>query len=200
MADLFERLGWMSRVLVLVAYLVVLVSAGAILASIYNTINERRREFAILRALGARRRTVFSAIVIEAASIALIGSLLGLAVYAAILSTAAYIIRQQTGVVLDLGHLHPAIYFTPLGMTLLGAVAGYAVSLWRFRGDAWVYGIVTIGIFDSTAYDARSTLFSPPVEKLFKQFPAMLVNGDELLVRPSNAILHRPAIASPGNI
>ena len=31
--------------------------------------------------------------------------------------------------------------------TLLGAVAGYAVSLWRFRGDSWIYGIVTIGIF-----------------------------------------------------
>ena len=26
------------------------------------------------------------------------------------------------------------------------------------------------------------------------------LSGDELLVRPSNAILHRPAIASPGNI
>src|SRR5215468_8950132 len=23
--------------------------------------------------------------------------------------------------------------------TLLGAVAGYAVSLWRFRGDRWIY-------------------------------------------------------------
>jgi glucose/mannose transport system permease protein len=31
--------------------------------------------------------------------------------------------------------------------TLLGAVAGYAVSLWRFRGDQWIYGIVTLGIF-----------------------------------------------------
>src|SRR6185369_6118029 len=30
--------------------------------------------------------------------------------------------------------------------TLLGAGAGYAVSLWRFRGDQWVYGIVTLGI------------------------------------------------------
>ena len=26
------------------------------------------------------------------------------------------------------------------------------------------------------------------------------MHGDELLVRPSNAILHRPAIGSPGNI
>ena len=31
--------------------------------------------------------------------------------------------------------------------TLLGAVAGYAISLWRFPGDRWIYGIVTLGIF-----------------------------------------------------
>ena len=31
--------------------------------------------------------------------------------------------------------------------TLLGSIAGYAVSLWRFRGDRWIYGIVTLGIF-----------------------------------------------------
>ena len=31
--------------------------------------------------------------------------------------------------------------------TLLGAVAGYAVSLWRFPGDRWIYGIVTLGLF-----------------------------------------------------
>jgi glucose/mannose transport system permease protein len=31
--------------------------------------------------------------------------------------------------------------------TLLGALAGYAVSLWRFRGDRWIYGVVALGIF-----------------------------------------------------
>src|SRR5579859_1609718 len=31
--------------------------------------------------------------------------------------------------------------------TLLGAVAGYAVSLWRFPGDRWIYGVVTLGLF-----------------------------------------------------
>jgi glucose/mannose transport system permease protein len=31
--------------------------------------------------------------------------------------------------------------------TLLGSIAGYAVSLWRFRGDRWIYGVVTLGIF-----------------------------------------------------
>src|SRR5215469_1506495 len=31
--------------------------------------------------------------------------------------------------------------------TVLGAVAGYAVSLWRFPGDRWIYGVVTLGLF-----------------------------------------------------
>ncbi len=31
--------------------------------------------------------------------------------------------------------------------TLLGAVAGFAISLWRFRGDRWIFGIIAIGIF-----------------------------------------------------
>jgi glucose/mannose transport system permease protein len=31
--------------------------------------------------------------------------------------------------------------------TFLGAVAGYSIALWRFRGDQIVFGIVTLGIF-----------------------------------------------------
>jgi len=31
--------------------------------------------------------------------------------------------------------------------TLLGAIAGYAISLWRFRGDRWIFGVVTLGLF-----------------------------------------------------
>jgi glucose/mannose transport system permease protein len=31
--------------------------------------------------------------------------------------------------------------------TLLGAIGGYAIGLWRFRGDQWIFGIVTLGIF-----------------------------------------------------
>jgi glucose/mannose transport system permease protein len=31
--------------------------------------------------------------------------------------------------------------------TLLGALAGYSISLWRFRGDQLVFGVVTLGIF-----------------------------------------------------
>ncbi|HBR69089.1 MAG TPA: hypothetical protein DEA55_06920 [Rhodospirillaceae bacterium] len=42
MANLFDKLSWMNRMLELVAYLVIAVAAGSILASLYNTINERQ--------------------------------------------------------------------------------------------------------------------------------------------------------------
>jgi putative ABC transport system permease protein len=122
--QLFEKLGWVTRVLAMVAYLVVAVAVGGILASLYNTMNERRREFAILRALGAARARVFSVIVAEAATIAAIGALLGFLVYGVILAAATALLRQRTGVVLDVFAPHPVLWIAPLGMLLLGAVAG----------------------------------------------------------------------------
>jgi putative ABC transport system permease protein len=135
MAELFDKIGWISRVLELVAYLVVAVASAAILASIYNTINERRREFAILRALGARRATVFSAIVLEAATIAGFGSALGYGVYVVILSVAAFIVRVRTGVVLDALDMHPALLLTPIGMIALGALAGIVPAIKAYSTD-----------------------------------------------------------------
>jgi putative ABC transport system permease protein len=135
MADLFDKIGWMSRVLELVAYLVVLVSAAAILASLYNTINERRREFAILRAIGARRRSVFMAIVLESSAIAALGALLGYVVYAAIVSVAATIVRQQTGVVLDVLAWHPVLAWAPAGMAAAGSLVGLVPAMKAYATD-----------------------------------------------------------------
>jgi putative ABC transport system permease protein len=135
MASLFDKIGWMSRVLTFVSYLVVAVAGGAILASIYNTINERRREFAILRSLGARRRTVFSAIVLEATTISALGALCGFLVYAAILSASAVIVRAQTGVALAVFSVHPSLYLTPLGIVLVGAVAGLIPAAKAYATD-----------------------------------------------------------------
>lgn len=135
MAELFDKIGWVNRVFELVAYLVVIVSTAAILASIYNTINERRREFAILRALGARRRTVLASIVLESATIAAIGSLLGFVVYALIIGIAAYAVKQQTGVVIEVLQFHPVLVWTPIAMTALGAIAGLVPALKAYATD-----------------------------------------------------------------
>jgi len=75
------------------------------------------------------------------------------------------------------------------------AAERYCAEL-RGKGfDAWFHhdedketSSVTVGSFDRRAYDARSTLFSPEVEDLMRQFPAHLTNGEPVLipVDPSN--------------
>jgi len=135
MGELFGKIGWVNNILSLVAYLVVLVAAGSILASIYNTMNERRREFAILRALGARRMTVFSAIILESASIAAMGAALGYAVYALILTGAAVVVRAETGVVLDVWATGPVLLVTPAVMILLGILAGIIPAVKAYSTD-----------------------------------------------------------------
>ncbi len=124
MSELFDKLGWMSRVLHVVAYLVMAIAAGTILAGLSNSMNERRREFAVLRALGAPRRSVFGVILIQAGSLAFAGCLFGYLVYAVILVSAAQIVRRQTGVALEVFAFHPSLLWTPAWMTVLGVVAG----------------------------------------------------------------------------
>jgi putative ABC transport system permease protein len=132
-AELFQKIAWFDRVLELVAYLVALVAAGAVLASIYNSMSARRRDIAILRALGARRRTIFGAVLGEAVAIGTLGSVTGLAVYAGLFSIVAEVIRAQTGVVLSLATWHPVLWQAPVGMVALCALGGVVPALKAYR-------------------------------------------------------------------
>ena len=127
--ELLRKLFWFVEILRAVAFLVVAVAVGAIIAAIYNTMNERRGEFAILRSLGASRTTVSWAIILESTTIAAIGAVLGFLVYAGILGAAAAVLRAQTGVVLDPFTPNPVLWMAPLGMVALGAIAGIVPAL-----------------------------------------------------------------------
>jgi putative ABC transport system permease protein len=129
-AELFGKIAWFDRVLALVAYLVALVAAASVLASIYNSMAARRRDLAILRALGARRRTIFGAVFAEAACIGALGAAAGFAVYFGLFAGVANLIRAQTGVVLDLGAGHPVLWICPAALIALCALGGI-VPAWK---------------------------------------------------------------------
>ncbi len=132
-AELFGKIAWFDQVLTLVAYLVALVAAGSVLTSIYNSMSARRRDIAILRALGARRRTIFGAVVAEASCIGFLGAVVGFGVYFALFAGVARIIRAQTGVVLDLGARHPVLWICPLAMIGLCALGGIVPAFKAYR-------------------------------------------------------------------
>jgi putative ABC transport system permease protein len=121
-ADLFGKLGWFDRVLALVAYLVGLVSAATVLVSIYNSMASRRRDHAILRALGARRRTLFGAVV-------------AFGFFAVIVQVVASVIRTETGAVIEPWAWHPVMVWAPLGMIALCALGGVVPAWKAYRTD-----------------------------------------------------------------
>jgi putative ABC transport system permease protein len=96
---------------------------------LYNTLHGRRREIAVLRALGARPRDVFAVILLEALLLCLLGGLLGLLLgHGAIVvlaprALAEYGVRVEADPgLLDLQRLG--------GLLALGAVAGF-LPAWR---------------------------------------------------------------------
>ena len=134
-ADFFNKMAWGILVLEYLGYLVMVIAAGSILASLYNTMNERRREFAILRALGARRGTVFGVIVLESTTLAALGALVGFLVYAVILFSAARFVREKVGVTLDVSAYHHVLGLAPPAMILLGALSGILPALRAYRTE-----------------------------------------------------------------
>ncbi|MEP1230718.1 MAG: FtsX-like permease family protein [Litorimonas sp.] len=78
LSQLWNVVSVVEGALALVSAFVIAVGLIGILTSILTSLNERRREMAILRAMGARGRHIVSLLVSEAALLAFIGSVLGL--------------------------------------------------------------------------------------------------------------------------
>jgi putative ABC transport system permease protein len=77
--QLWQLLGVAEKALLLISAAVVLAGLLAVLIAIWSSVEQRRREMAILRATGARAWHVFGLLLLEAAVMTLAGLLLGLA-------------------------------------------------------------------------------------------------------------------------
>jgi len=129
LSQLWSIVGVAERTLAAVAAFVVLTGLVSILTAILTSLNERRREMAILRALGARPHHVFVLLVAEAALVALAGAVIGtLATYGA-LNMLAPLLEARFGLVLP--GLAPGLY----DLAIVGAVTGAAAVLGFF--PAW---------------------------------------------------------------
>ena len=70
--------GNLRLVLLVLAVLIVIVAGIGVMVSIYNSMSDRRHEIAVIRALGAKRRTVMLIVLLESILLALGGGVIGL--------------------------------------------------------------------------------------------------------------------------
>ncbi|MYL06704.1 MAG: FtsX-like permease family protein [Gemmatimonadales bacterium] len=95
--EMWQGLAYAETGLRLVAIFVVLVGLLGMLVSLYTSLNERRREMAILRAVGAGPNRIIALLVLESLCLASAGALAGLTLVYALLSVAQPLVEAQAG-------------------------------------------------------------------------------------------------------
>lgn len=128
--ELWSLMGVAEKALFVVSLFVVLTGLIGMLTAILTSLNERRREMAILRSVGARPWHIAGLLVLEAFALALAGVLLGLALlYLGITASQGYV-QAHYGLFLPL-NLPSSYEWRLLGAILAAALLMGSVPAWR---------------------------------------------------------------------
>jgi putative ABC transport system permease protein len=133
---LLHIVGNVDRVFFVIAALVVWIGVVSVAVGIYNTLAARQRELAILRILGARRRTLFGMLVGEATLLSALGGALGLLLGHLLVAAGAGLIEQSSGVRPRPWLLLPEEALAYLLLVAAGALSGLLPATRAYRSDA----------------------------------------------------------------
>ena len=114
-----------------IAVITIVASAVFLLCIMLLKVEERRLDAAVMRFVGVRRRTIFGALLLEAALVAVVGSVVGtgLALVAGAATNAYY--RRFFDTALTFSLITPGIVLFGVGLSLALGVAAGAVAAWR---------------------------------------------------------------------
>ncbi|OLF73806.1 peptide ABC transporter permease [Pseudoalteromonas haloplanktis] len=123
--ELWEMLAIIEKILLLFSFVVVIISLLGMLTTLLANLNQRRRELAILRSVGARPWQLFSLISIESLLTTFLGCLVGCTLFYALMGTTAGYLQSQAGVSINISML------SDYELTLIGVImaAGFIIGL-----------------------------------------------------------------------
>lgn len=128
--ELWSLMGTAENALFVVSLFVVLTGLIGMLTAILTSLNERRREMAILRSVGARPWHVGSLLVLEAFALALAGTVLGVGLLYLGIGLSQGYVQANYGLYLPLALPSP-YEWTLLGAILAAALLMGVVPAWR---------------------------------------------------------------------
>lgn len=130
---LFEIVGSIDKIILAIAMAVLVSSGVSVMLALYNSMEQRRRQIAVLRVLGASRWKITSLVLTESAVIAFIGAALGAAVALIGMQVAAGALLARTGVVIS-PSIEPAwVLLVSFGAVMLGTLAGVVPAVSAYR-------------------------------------------------------------------
>lgn len=135
-SELFSNFIDNVRLMLLVLItLIIAVSGVSVFVSIYNSMSDRKREIAIMRALGARRGSVFAIILAESFLLCLGGGILGMCLGHGLVFSAAPIVEARSGLIIDPWTFEIVELFLIPALIVLASLAGLIPGLTAYRTD-----------------------------------------------------------------
>ena len=135
LASFFEKMGWFRGVLEVIAYLIGCVGMLMVASTMRSSMHERRRDFAILRSLGASRFIVMGVILGHTFIISVIGALGSFLVMQGIGLVSRRIILRETGVLVDTINLQSSDALVLIGIVGVGLLGGIWTAMQSYRSD-----------------------------------------------------------------
>jgi putative ABC transport system permease protein len=122
--ELWDLIGVAEKALLAVSGFVVIVGLSGMLIALMTSLNERRREMAILRSVGARPLHVFSLIVGESALLTFMGVAIGIGLLYGLLIIGQPLILTRFGIFIAISPISLYEFFLILIICLAGIVIG----------------------------------------------------------------------------
>ena len=140
LSELWNGISYGEQVLKVVALFVVIVGLFGMLMALYTSLNERRREIAILRAVGMGPLRIMCLLVAESGLLSLAGSLLGIVLVYTLVISLQPLVEQQFGLYLPIKPLSATEHLYIVAVVLVGLVIGF-IPAWKAYRNALSDGL-----------------------------------------------------------
>ena len=131
--ELWGMMAVAEQALLIVSGFVVIAGLLGMLSSLLTSLQERRREMAILRAMGARPRLVFGLLISEANALTFLGITLGVAVLFALIAVVAPIVQQSYGINISISAITPHEWKLLMLVQIAGIIIGFIPAFRAYR-------------------------------------------------------------------
>jgi putative ABC transport system permease protein len=127
--------GPVRLILLVLTVLIVVVAGISILVSIYNSMNERSHDIAVMRALGASRGAVMAIVLVESILLSLGGGLIGILLGHGLVGLAAPYVVDRTGVALGVFEFEWQELALIPALVVLASLVGFLPAVAAYRTD-----------------------------------------------------------------
>ncbi|MCZ6835978.1 MAG: ABC transporter permease [Planctomycetota bacterium] len=130
---MFVIIGNIDQIFIAMAIVVMISSGIAIMLALYNSMELRRRQIAVLRVLGCSQSRIFGLIVTESAILGVAGAVMGVALAWLGTEAVATVMNQKLGLVIDATLPLPITAIVIMSTIGLASVAGLVPAFQAYR-------------------------------------------------------------------